>query len=68
MVKKTIYKSDWGNGTRKIRTLSRSFKTLDEAERFASGKQVTDIYMSKGLVKVEWTKVIPLTGDNSRYF
>lgn len=41
----------------KHRRLSRSFATLEEAKRFAEGKQNTDIYRSKGLYKVEWEKV-----------
>ena len=39
------------------RTLSRSFDTLEEAQKFAEGKAVTDIYKSKGRFKVEWEKV-----------
>lgn len=41
------------------RTLHRSFATLEEANRFAAGKSVNDIYRSKGKFVVEWIKIIP---------
>ena len=41
------------------RTLHRSFGTLEDANRFAEGKNVRDIYRSKGKYVVEWIKIIP---------
>ena len=38
------------------RTLSRSFVTLEQANAFAEGKHVLDIYKSKGRFKVEYVK------------
>ena len=38
------------------RTLSRSFDTLEQANAFAEGKHVLDIYKSKGRFKVEYVK------------
>ena len=38
----------------KVRTLSRSFDTLEQAQRFADGKNVVDVYKSRGRFKVEW--------------
>ena len=42
----------------KVRTLSRSFQTLEAAQKFAEGKQVIDIYRNKGRFVVEWIKII----------
>ena len=56
-MKKTIQRFDWATGHTVARRLSRSFKTLAEAETFAAGKQSTEIYKSKGLYKVEWVKI-----------
>lgn len=36
------------------RTLSRSFDTLEAAQKFAEGKDVRDIYRAHGRFKVEW--------------
>ena len=55
---KTRYKFDWECGNTKVRELSRSFDTLEEAEWFATGKQNSDIYKSKGKYKVTWIKVV----------
>ena len=55
-MRKTTVHHDWENGYTKHRRLSRSFSTLEEAQRFAEGKQNTEIYRSKGLYKVEWVK------------
>lgn len=52
----TIHRFDWQNGHTKERRLSRSFDTLDEAQRFAEGKRVTDIYRKHGRYTVEWIK------------
>ena len=43
-----------------VRTLSRSFDTLEEAKKFAEGKDTVDIYKSKGRYKVEWLKEVVL--------
>lgn len=56
-MKKTIIQFDWENGYYKVRTLSRTFATLEEAERFSRNKEVTDIYcVGGGKYKVEWIK------------
>lgn len=55
---KTSYKFDWNNGYTKVRKLTRSFDTIEEAMLFADGKLNTDIYKSKGKYTVEWTKVV----------
>ena len=55
---KTVKHFDWSNGFTIHKTLSRSFKTLDEAKRFADGKTNAEIYISKGLYKVQWSKTI----------
>lgn len=55
-MKKTTIKFDWSEGYVKTRILSRSFETLQEAEKFAQGKDIMDIYISKGKYKVEWIK------------
>ena len=39
------------------RTLSRSFDTLGQAQKFAEGKNVTDIYRAHGRFKVEWEQI-----------
>ena len=52
----TGYHHDWSDGNYKMRRLSRSFDTLEEAQRFAEGKNVTDVYKCKGKYKVEWIK------------
>ena len=36
------------------RTFHRSFDTLEAAQKFAEGKDVREIYRSKGRYKVEW--------------
>ena len=57
-MKKTRFRRDWENGYTKLRILSRSFDTLEEAIKFAEEKQTVDIYKSKGRYKVEWLKII----------
>lgn len=42
------------------RTLTRSFDTLEAAEKFASGKVVIDIYRFRNRFRVEWIKTIQL--------
>lgn len=54
----TTIKFDWANGYTKWRVLSRSFDSVEEANRFAEGKQIIDVYKSKGRYKVEWLKII----------
>ena len=49
------------------RTLSRSFETLEKAQRFAEGKSVTDIYKSNGRFKVEWKKVNRVDYDENGF-
>ena len=55
-INKTAHYHDWSVGDYKLRRLSRSFDTLEEAQRFADGKDGTDIYRCKGKYKVEWIK------------
>jgi len=52
----TRHRFDWQNGYTKERRLSRSFATLEEAQRFAEGKRTADIYKAHGRFKVEWIK------------
>lgn len=60
MRKSAVY-SDLENGTRRIRELSRSFDTLADAQKFADGKSVVDIIITKnGKYKVIWVKTIHL--------
>ena len=59
-MKKTVERFNWVDGHRKERRLSRSFDTLEEAERFSTNKDVTDIYRYRGRYRVEWIKVIKL--------
>ena len=42
----------------KIRELSRSFDTLEAAQKFSEGKNVFDICKSKGRYKVIWFKTV----------
>lgn len=57
-MRKTSYKHDWSRGFYIERTLTRSFETLEAANKFADGKNVLDIYRNKGKFVVEWLKVI----------
>lgn len=57
-MKKTVYKFDWQKGHSKVRTLTRSFDDLHEAECFAHGKETVDIFRSKGRYVVEWRKEV----------
>lgn len=47
---------DWNDGHVRSKELSRSFKTLKEAEEFASSKDTRDIYTNKGKYVVVWVK------------
>ena len=49
------------------RTLSRSFDTLEEANRFAEGKAVTDIYRAHGRFKVEWEQTKRVDYDENGF-
>ena len=60
---KTTYRHDWVNGYTKYRRLSRSFDTLEEAERFTEGKLNVEIYKSRGKYKVEWHKIVDNNDD-----
>lgn len=54
---KTTTRFNWQHGHTRRRVLSRSFPTKEQAEQFAAGKQVIDIYIIKGnRYKVEWIK------------
>ena len=55
---KTTYWFDWVNGDQIRRRLSRSFDSLEDAQRFAKNKLNAEIYKSKGRYKVEWLKII----------
>lgn len=52
---------DWKNGHTIHKRLTRSFDSLEQANKFAEGKQVIDIYVCDGRYKVEWLK----TTDNN---
>lgn len=58
---KTMHRWNWKDGSTIVRRLSRSFDTIGEATKFAEGKEIVDIYKSKGRYKVEWIK----TKDNN---
>ena len=49
------------------RTLSRSFDTLEEAQKFAEGKNVMDIYRAHGRFKVEWEQVKRIDYDENGF-
>lgn len=55
---KTTYKHDWTKGYTKVRRLSRSFDSLEDAKKFSENKVNAEIYKSKGRYKVEWIKVV----------
>ena len=48
-------------------TLHRSFDTLEAAQRFAHGKDVVDIYRSKGRFKVEYYKTKRVEYDKNGF-
>ena len=60
MSNRTTVRHDWTVGYYKQRRLTRSFPTLEAAEKFAKGKQVLDIYRNRGKFTVEWIKTIPM--------
>ena len=55
---KTVRGFSWERGYYTDRTLTRSFPTLEAAQKFADGKNVRDIYRAKGKYVVEWVKTI----------
>ena len=55
---KTVNGFAWDRGYYTNRTLTRSFDTLEAAQKFAEGKDTQDIYRSKGKYVVEWVKHI----------
>ena len=57
-MRKTVCKFDWSRGCYKERVLTRSFETLEAANKFADEKNVLDIYRKNGKFVVEWLKVI----------
>ena len=63
MNKTAYYGGYGGEPLTKVRTLSRSFDTLEAAQKFAEGKRVTDIYRAGGKFKVEWQTVTEIHFD-----
>lgn len=62
---KTAYYGGYsGEPLTKVRTLSRSFNTLEEAQKFAENKKVTDIYRVGGKFKIEWQKITEIHWDD----
>ena len=57
-INKSAYKFDWTNGYTIERKLTRSFDTLEQAQKFAENKRNADIFRSKGRYTVEWLKVV----------
>ena len=55
---KTVNCFDLEHGYYTRKVLTRSFQTLEAAEKFAEGKDVRDIYRNKGKYVVEWVKMI----------
>jgi hypothetical protein len=61
----TTHRFTWENGHQILKTLSRSFDTLEKAQEFAKNKNCTDIYMTHGRYKVEWIKVVSVEGETA---
>lgn len=57
-IRKTSHYYSDRKGYYTVRELTRSFDTLEAAEKFAEGKQVLDIYKENGRFKVQWLKEI----------
>ena len=55
---KTVNGFSWDRGYYTDRTLTRSFQTLEAAQKFADGKDVRDIFRKDGKFVVEWVKRI----------
>ena len=47
----------------KRRELSRSFNTLESAQKFAEGKDGTDIFRANGKYKVTWIKTVDIKDE-----
>ena len=62
--KTAFYGGTGGEPLVKVRTLSRSFDTLEAAQKFAEGKNVTDIYRVGGRIKVEWQTTTEIRWDD----
>ena len=55
---KTYFRGGYGGKpTEMVRTLTRSFDTLEDANKFSEGKAVRDIFTKNGRFVVEWVKV-----------
>lgn len=61
-MRKTTYRFDWENGYTVCKRCSRSFATLEEANKFADEKPNSEVYISKGRYKVEW--ILIKSNDN----
>lgn len=53
---KTTFRDCSLDGFTKRQTLTRSFDTLEAAQKFAEGKNTLDIFRAKGRFKVQWVK------------
>lgn len=62
-INKTGHYSGWGEIPHKRRELSRSFDTLEAAQKFAEGKEGTDIFKAHGRYKVSWIKTVVIKDD-----
>ena len=59
---KTSRGFSWQRGYYIERVLTRSFPTLEAAQKFADGKNVLDIFRKNGKYVVEWVKTIENIG------
>lgn len=57
-MRKTVNGFDWERGSYTRKVLTRSFPTLEAAQKFAEGKNVIDVYRNNGKFVVEWVKII----------
>lgn len=57
---------NWADGYYQTREFSRSFDTIEDAKRFAEGKDVLDIFRSKGKYKVLWIKRMTHMGEEMK--
>ena len=60
---KTVRGFNWSEGHYVKRTLSRSFDTLEAAQKFAENKDAEDIFRSKGRFVVRWVKTTHLQDE-----
>lgn len=58
-MRKTRHFFTWERGYYTERTLTRSFDTLEAAQKFAEVKDTRDIYRKNGRFVVEWVKTTP---------